>query len=435
MYVRTSDETRQNFTPTLRLSGSYFGEPGVATQGISIDIRRAVKENNAYAKMLKWDSQEAQIKSFLMSTLRLASIATPEDFARAVATWQGRYGGDKAPDGSIGPITWPKIQSAMKAASPQPVSPSQVSAIPNADKEPRHLAVGIFEAEYMTVDAWQTALNEFGVIMNSVSDAEGTVDFASVLKKHLKDKLLDTIAGMAPPGVTSVTKSVTGLLDALVTEGQRAEQAREAAQLRDFIVVFSRRLQDTKDAIGEKKDDYYYLVEKTYAAATETEKRTYKKKLVDYLDYLDKLRQAGWLTGKRLFELFAYEWIQNSKKKWPQGFDVKPSVVQVWVDHADKIIKAHIMAPGGQKIAEQLLKDAGGAGLRPYKWPVRRIIMYYDKNSNPIAISYLTSEGALDIDMAGGPRFRQNRNAEIIADNSFKRLVGNLPETTRVDGE
>jgi hypothetical protein len=433
MYIRTNEGQTQELTAGNRLSGSYFGESPVSSQAISIDVKLAVSQNNLYQKMLKWDSQVGQIKSFLMRTLSLPSISSPEDFARAVATWQNRYGSEKKPDGVIGPITWAKLQSAMKAASPPPVSPSQVSAIPNADKEPKYLAVGIFEAEYMTVEAWQWALNEFGVIMNAVSDAEGTVNFAGVLKKHITDKLLDTIAGAAPPGVVAATKTVTGFLDALVAENQRAEQAREGAQLRDFIVRFSRRLNDAKVAMSATKDDYFHLVEKNYATGTEVDKSAYKKQLVEYLDRLDGMRQAGWLTGKRLFALLAFEWIRNTKKKWPQGFDALPSVVQVWVDYADNVTKAFIMAPGGQKIAEQFLKDADGAGLRPYEWPVRRIIMYYNKDKYQLAISYLTATGELDL-AATGPRLRQDHATEVLADLKFKRLLAQLPTTKDVEG-
>lgn len=432
MYILTSEGKRQELRPGNRLSGSYFGEAKLSSQGTPIDVKRAVAQNNFYQKTLKWDSQVGKIKSFLMSTIGFSSIATPEDFALAVATWQGRHGGDKKPDGVIGPITWPKLQSAMKAASPPPVSPSQVTSIPNAHKEPKYLAIGIFDAEYMTLDAWQWALNEFSVILNAESDAEGTANFAGVLTKHIRDKLLDTIAGAAPPGVVAATKTVTGLFDALVAENQRAEQAREGAQLRDFIVRFSRRLSDAKGALGATRDDYYHLVDKNYATGTEADKTTYKKRLVEYLDRLDGMRQDGWLTGKRLFERLAFEWIRNTKKKWPASTgDPEESLVQTWVDYADNITKAYILAPGGQKIAEQFLKDADGAGVRPYEWPVRRRTIFYSKDKVPFAQSNLTAEGKLDT--RDGARIR-SQYREDVADVRFKRLLARLPTTKDLEG-
>jgi hypothetical protein len=154
MYLRTSKELRPGFSPSIRgLSSGYIGEPQLSRKCASVDVKRAVAQNRLYGKMLKWDAQVSKINSFLISALGLSSIVTPEDLARAVATWQCRHGGDKNPDGVIGPNTWAKLQNAMKAASSPPVSPSKVSPIPNADKDPKYLAIGIYEAEFMTLEA------------------------------------------------------------------------------------------------------------------------------------------------------------------------------------------------------------------------------------------------------------------------------------------
>jgi hypothetical protein len=109
------------------------------------------------------------------------------------------------------------------------------------------------------------------------------------------------------------------------------------------------------------------LVEKNYERGSEADKKAYKKQLVDYLDGLDKMREDGWLTGTRMFQLWAFEWIRNTTKANPNvaGDTPTESLVIVWVDYNDNVTKARIRAPGGQKIAEQFLKDAASAGLRP----------------------------------------------------------------------
>ena len=110
---------------------------------------------------------------------------------------------------------------STKAASPPPVSPSQISptALSNVDKDVNELAIEIYEAEYITLEAWESALTQFGEVMNAVSDAEGTANFAGVLKKYIEDQLLANIAKQS-----KVVSAAKGVLDALVKENLRAEQ-------------------------------------------------------------------------------------------------------------------------------------------------------------------------------------------------------------------
>ena len=130
-----------------------------------------------------------------------------------------------------------------------------------------------------------------------------------------------------------------------------------------------------------------------------------------------------------MFKLFAVEWIRNTKKAFLRRDNVTESLVRVWVDKDDKIQKARINAPGGQKIAEQFLKDAEDAGLRPYEWPVRRIILFFLKNDWPNATARYTAESNWDT-RSPGPR-----DNEDVADRRFKRLLARLPTTKDVKGQ
>ena len=322
---------------------------------------------------------------------------------------------------------WLESEAQGAKASP-PVSPSWVSAIPNKDKDPMTLAIGIYEAELITLEAWRSSLDQFGEVMKAVSDKEGTADFSTVLQKHIENKLLANLAAVASP-----VSFLVGLMDGLVAENKRAKEARDAARLRDFIFQFQRSLTDARVKLSLKKDDYFHQV-KNYQG-TEADKSAFKKQLVEYLDRLEKMIEEGWLTGKHIFRLWAFEWIRNTTRADPNvstrvSGGPTESMVIVWVDYGDKVEKARIRAPGGQKIAEQFLKDADGAGLRPYEWPVRRMIIYYGKNNSPLAYGKLTAQGTRD---------GRNRNVagdrEDVADIKFNRLLASRPTTKDVKGE
>lgn len=70
-------------------------------------------------------------------------------------------------------------------------------------------------------------------------------------------------------------------------------------------------------------------------------------------------------------------------------------------------------APGGDKISEQFLKNAGGKGLRPCEWPVRRWIFFYEESERfGHVIARLTKEGEPDSRFVRDP----------VAENRWARL-------------
>jgi hypothetical protein len=391
-----------------------------------IDLKRAVIENARWAKQLKWASREAEIKKFLtfyasplLHPLGLP-VVTAEDLARSVGLWQ-QTKGDKAPDGVIGPNTWERLQHAMTRARPSPTSPFQTYPIANTEKTVDELAVEIYEAEYLRLEALESALYQFGEVMTAVSDAEGTAQFGSALKKYIDNTLLDALVKYSPvpTHVKEATSIAWGALDTLATESARAAQAREGAQLRDFVVQFSRATAAKKNELRKRRAGYFRDVKSGYGAHGDE----FKQRLVGYLSWLDGAGNKGWLKGETVFEHLAFEWIRNTKKAFLRHSFVTESLVRVYVDGNDKIVRARINAPGGQKLAEQLLKDAHGDGLRPYLWPVRRIILY----SKPEARSRLNADGSDD------SRQQHGGDNYLVAKERFERLVAKNPSTRNVE--
>ncbi len=413
------NESEESWGNTYEIEQFFEGELSARR------IRKANKWNPIYAKRLKWNTSAGKIKRFLMSSLGLSSITSNDDFAQAVATWQHSIGGNKNPDGIIGPNTWGKLKRAMRA----PVSPSQVKSldVQKADLDPRHLAIGIYENGYIMLEAWESALTQFYVVLESVSDAEGVADFAGTMKRYIKEQLIGTIVKGSK--VVSLAK---GLMDKLVKENLRADMARDAAQVRDFFLRIARALNQMKIAHAQKKGEYLFLVENSVKGMSKAEKEAYKKRLVEHAQYLDQRIEDGWLNDSRMFQLFAFEWIRNTKKSFMRG-NVTESLIRVWVkvegvqlgSRSLKIQKVRINAHGGGKIAEQLLKDKGGAGLRPYEWPVRRIILFMQGNSSfPFAVGRYTKDGTWESN-----RISQKPQE---ADNLLKQMLAERPTTKDV---
>ena len=397
---------------------------------VSIDVGRAISQNSLWAKKLKWDAQFNRIKAHLILTARLKkalgswSLATPGDFAHAVAEWQDGQG-DKRPDGVIGPNTWARLRVAMDSISPMRLSPSLTSpnALPNADKNIGELAIEIYEAEYIALEAWGSALRQFGEVLKTVSDAEGIADFGGVLRKYLEDKLLDTVVDQS-----KVASAAKGLLDALASESARASQVREATQLRDFIVNFERATTHKKVELSASKADYFGLVRRNHESMSQTDQEAYRNQLVQYANILDQRRSDGWLTGSLMFERLAFAWIRCTKMGFLRSGNIVESLVRIFVDHKDNLVSARINAPGGQGIAEQLLKDADGAGLRPYQWPIPRLIIFSKSESGSFAsILRLTSAGD-----QGSAKYHDD---EVVALRKYKRLLARLPSTRDVKDE
>ncbi|HEY7075695.1 MAG TPA: hypothetical protein VH418_10010 [Solirubrobacteraceae bacterium] len=285
---------------------------------------------------------------------------------------------------------WKAIYKTVVLPPLGPISPSTVSptAVPSDQKSVDDLVVDIFNSEQQVLTAWSGALTQFQVVMNAHSDAEGVPDFVGALMKHIGDQVIGKIAGQVP-GVSYAK----GLLETVTKEYERAREARTSAQLRDFLVRFTGALTDAMNNLGRSFGDYKHLVETTYERAGTDEKQQYKKALADHLDSLDR----NWTNVNNVFLLICQDWIRNTmyaiKAGWVKsGTSPAPAWVTISIEKDYSVRGVELYCYGGQQIAEQLLKNSGGAGLRPYTWTVPRRLLYFDAGSWPTTIR-LTSDG------------------------------------------
>jgi hypothetical protein len=157
-FERKQDEIVE---PEVEESGEFVDELEEET-GRTIDLNRAVRENQRYGKQLGWQAHFDRIA-------RLVGSTTPSpggtEFAKRVADWQRSQGfREREVDGIIGPETWLRMLTEMKkrriwppCGAPQVVkedpSALNVSPVGNLDYSgtPVRIRMAILEGESLPV--------------------------------------------------------------------------------------------------------------------------------------------------------------------------------------------------------------------------------------------------------------------------------------------
>jgi hypothetical protein len=285
---------------------------------------------------------------------------------------------------------WKAIYKTLVLPPLGPVSPSTVSptAVPNEQKSVDNLIIDIFNSEQQVLTAWSGALTQFQVVMNAHSDAEGVADFVGAVMKHVGDQVISKIAGK----VSSVSYAKR-LLDTVTKEYERAREARTSAQLRDFLVSFTVALTNAMNDLGRGFGDYKQMVEAAYERAGADEKKQYQRALADHLNSLDR----NWTNVNNVFLLICQEWIRNTMYAiragtWTPGTSPEPAWVTISINKDYTVRSVELFCHGGQKIAEQLLKNSSGAGVRSHAWSVPRRLLYFESGSWPTVVR-LTADG------------------------------------------
>ena len=90
----------------------------------TFDVDRAVQANRQYGVQLGWQTRFNDI----VALLGLNASPAPQDFAQAVAKWQGQH--NLRVDGIIGPDTWADLQPLLGTGPVSTPSPTQDNAAP-----------------------------------------------------------------------------------------------------------------------------------------------------------------------------------------------------------------------------------------------------------------------------------------------------------------
>jgi hypothetical protein len=231
----------------------------------------------------------------------------------------------------------------------KPVVTEQEGAeIPAAQKDDDVLAEGIFDEEHEILNQWGAALDVFNKVLDSASDKSTRPDFKKVVTDFFTEKIVGKLVEQTEvPGAGAAVD----LFKKLVEEVKRAEEAKEKADLREFFVDHKRAVADLEAKVILMKSNFITQVRKTPKAQHEALRSRLIALFEDVHGRLQSTSQEG------LFQVLSEAWIGASRDT-SGAIAVPASIVIRLYGRGLRVMDATIHGPGGQKIAEQLLKDS-----------------------------------------------------------------------------
>jgi hypothetical protein len=247
------------------------------------------------------------------------------------------------------------------------------SQSPNAAKSPRTLAHGIIQTQLVLLKGWETALANFETVLSHAPDGATSPDLRSAIKTFVQGKVLGEL--LSRVNVVGVGDAFQ-LFQDLQGELDRADRASRSASLRSFVVEYRNTLATLQQAVGSSLDDFLHRVEMTEKRGA-PESVTLKWELVDALDGLDQTLKGSDPKvpyAKQAFRQLCEMWIRQSTV----GHSL-PAHIQIEVNEDLSLREVVIIAPGGEQIRDQLLKDGGGK-VDVFGMAVRRQVLLYGKS-------------------------------------------------------
>ncbi len=301
-------------------------------------------------------------------------------------------------------------EPAAKSAAPKTVAPAggapQAAEIPDAmsptGMKDEDIAATIMDKQAAILIGWQTALQVFDKVMTSSADAEATPDFQKVVLTFFTDKVMGAMMKHAP-GASELDALVKGL----AAEAARAATASASATLRDFVVQHAQAIGKLEQLVLSQRQGFISAVRarrEAYEAPTTGAKSGGKPgkgvmvqstkadddyammrmALLDTLTAVEATLAAS--NSQALFRVLSEEWVRSGKVSGGMGVKFAATVV-IRLNPNYSILDAHIRGTGGQKLAEQLLKDSpDGVDVFGLKAP-RTILLMADNGWPAITLS------------------------------------------------
>jgi hypothetical protein len=278
----------------------------------------------------------------------------------------------------------------------------EVTGTPELDislKDDAVLARGIVDGELAILRQWRDALLMFDKTMVSESDKAGKPDFQKAMSTFFYETVISSMLDITalpglPKGVPQPGKTLYGLLQKLETEHKRAKAAQESARLRDF---FNTRLADIAELdrhLALAKDDFEATATLVASKAMESDQAAsdygmLRMKLVDLFESVERRLNAS--DTSTLFNRLSEQWINASTVYAGMGQYVN-AVVIIRLEEDYSLRNGHIQGGGGQKLAEQLLKNSPD-GVDLWGLAVPRRVIRYAANGWPKDILQVDKNG------------------------------------------
>jgi hypothetical protein len=309
------------------------------------------------------------------------------------------------------------------------VVPIQVVEIPKSDLSYEELIEDNINVVDTMLDHYDRALGQFETAMRSASAKEAEKKgVGEILLTEVTKMVAEKITDLALeefPGAKTVYSSVKTLLDAIDKEEKRAAAAGYSHDLGVFVTTIRTQIGKLRDAFKDgivtiKHDAHKAQIARTAGAqsAARTEVRLLNQSL--------RAQAAGAFSEAGLYQVMAEKWISGSVS----GEGKAKGWVYIRLDKGWNVSSAYIHAPGGARLAEQMLREeSGSVNLNDFK--VRRQVDFMPQDLTSVSM-WLDEKGH-------GSVIEQNLLA---ADNPAYystfvnkiRTVG-IPPTTKLTGD
>lgn len=263
---------------------------------------------------------------------------------------------------------------------PEPIKVELVQ-VPTSTLSVNELILDNLNTKEAMLDNQGTALDNFQTIVNS-SSAKSTIPkgvgeiIIESFTKFVFEKVLDETLKKIPAAkeIFALGKSIIEDID---KEKKRVQQASTSYSLGQFIVNHRTSIRKLTSRLKSDKVNIQSDTIKSYdALKTEAEKKQYRSTLIWKNDYYTKL-EAGSHSPEKLFQMIATLWINQSNTN---------NHLFVRINQNWEVVTAHIHAPMGQKLAEQLLKtNIGEVNLNNFK-------IYKKVEYAPAALTYVNMD-------------------------------------------
>jgi uncharacterized protein DUF4157 len=309
-----------------------------------------------------------------------------------------QQGGDTAAASTVqrepevaGPLSLPKDL-------PDVAGGAQGAKMGAANMDDDNLAIGVIGAQKAILTGWTTALHDFFVVMESKSDKEASPQIFKSMAKFLTEESLGKV-GEYFGIITKVGEVVINPLDegykalkAFVEEADRIKEAEESATLRNFFTRHNKALGNMSMAVDRGQGAFLQIVRNTSDAmlrSVDTKKGAGVEALSKATDNYTTMREAlnnaytelqyraVASTPENIFRVLSSEWISNSTIAGTWGVQGR---IEIRLNKDFSVKNAYIRAPGGQKLAEQMMRDAADShqeGVDLYHMDVKKEVQYY----------------------------------------------------------
>ena len=353
-----------------------------------------------------------------------------------------------------------KLPSLSTAALPQarasaglPAPPANVAGAPTADAaapvpaagmKAEDIAAAIMDRQVAILVGWQTALDVFDKTMTSSADEEAKPEFQKVVVGYFADKLMSAMMKHAPGA-----SELDAVVKVLEGEYKRAATAKASATLRDFVVQHAKAIGRLHQTILKERQGFISAVQARREALEAAKAAQPAPKggkgakagplvttpdaiaygamrivLLDTFDSIDRILSVS--NEEALFRVLSEEWIRHATVYAGMGMSVK-GVVIIRLNPDYSVKNAHIQGTGGQKLAEQLLKDSESGSVDVFRLKAQRRILLLAANGWPSVILNLDENNG---DLSTGAF------AEGDTDSLRKYVMSKgLPPTTKLTGD